>query len=129
MSRRRCHRNGYRPFAIFGWLLLAACANESDAPRFGTREDAARGAIVLHQYGCGACHRIPGIASADGVVGPPLAAMARRVYIGRGLPNTPDNMIRWIRAPQEFAPHSAMPDMQVTAADAAAMVSYLYRTK
>ncbi len=119
----------YGQFAICGWLFLAGCANESAAPRFGTREDAARGAIALHQYGCGTCHRIAGIASADGVVGPPLVDLARRVYIGHGLPNNPQNMIRWIRAPQEFAPGSVMPDMQVTAADAAAMVAYLYRAK
>lgn len=119
----------YRPFAIAGWLLLAGCANESGTPATAAREDVQRGAAALQRYGCGACHRIPGIASADGVVGPPLIAMARRVYIGRGLPNTPANMIRWIRAPQEVAPRSAMPDMQVTAADAADMVAYLYRAK
>ena len=115
--------------AIAGWLSLAGCANESAAPQFGTREDVARGALALHQYGCGTCHRIAGIASADGVVGPPLVDLARRVYVGRGLPNNPQNMIRWIRAPQEFAPGSVMPDMQVTAVDAAAMVAYLYRAK
>lgn len=118
-----------RRLAIAGWLLLAGCANESDAPAFDTREDVALGAIAFHQYGCGACHRVPGIASADGIVGPPLVDMARRVYIARGLPNTPENMIRWIRAPQELAPRSAMPEMQVTAADAAAMVAYLYRSE
>lgn len=83
----------------------------------------------MRQYGCGACHRIAGIAGAEGVVGPPLVDMARRVYIGRGLPNTRENMIRWIRTPQEFAPRSAMPDMQVTATDAADMAAYLYRLR
>ena len=38
-------------------------------------------------------------------------------------------MIRWIRAPQEMAPGSAMPDMQVSAADAKAMAAYLHRPK
>lgn len=83
--------------------------------------------IALQNYGCGACHRIPGVAGADGIVGPPLVEMRRRVYIGRGLPNTPENMLRWIRAPQELAPRSAMPDMQVSAADAHAMTAYLFR--
>lgn len=119
----------WRWVAIAGWLLLAGCANESAAPAAAARDDVKRGAIALQRYGCGACHRITGIASADGIVGPPLVDMARRVYIGRGLPNTPENMARWIRAPQEFAPRSAMPDMQVTAADAADMTAYLYRAK
>lgn len=116
-----------RRIAIAGWLLLAGCADESGAPTAAAREDVKRGAAALQQYGCGACHRIAGIAGAEGVVGPPLVDMARRVYIGRGLPNSPENMIRWIRAPQEFAPRSAMPDMRVTAADAADMAAYLYR--
>ena len=117
------------PIAVAGWLLLAGCANESHAPAALVRADVARGAVALQQYGCGACHRIPGISGGDGVVGPPLVDMARRVYIGRGVPNTPENMIRWIRAPQEFAPGSAMPDMQVTVTDAAAMAAYLYRAE
>lgn len=122
-------RTAYRRIAIAGWLLLAGCGNESGAPAAAAREDVEHGAIALQQYGCGACHRIAGIPSADGVVGPPLVDMARRVYIGRGLPNTPENMARWIRAPQEFAPSSAMPDMQVTATDAAHMAAYLYRAE
>jgi cytochrome c len=118
-----------RCFAAAGGLFLASCANESDAPAAVARIDIEHGAMALQRYGCGACHRIPGIASADGVVGPPLVDMARRVYIAGGLPNTPDNMTRWIRAPQEIAPRSAMPDMQVSAADAAAIVTYLYRAR
>ena len=114
-------------FALAGWLLLAGCADQSGTPAVAAREHVQRGAAALQKYGCGACHRIPGIASADGVVGPPLVDMARRVYIGRGLPNSRENMIRWLRAPQELAPRSAMPDMQMTPADAQAIVAYLYR--
>jgi cytochrome c len=122
-------RTTLRRIAVAGVVLLSSCANEADVPVAGARLDIERGAVALQRYGCGACHRIPGIPSADGVVGPPLVDMARRVYIASGLPNTPDNMARWIRAPQEFAPRSAMPDMQVSAADAAAIVTYLYRTR
>ena len=125
----RCRRHATRTIAIAGWLLAAGCARESGAPVHSAHEEAQRGAAALRQYGCGACHRIAGIAGAEGVVGPPLVDMARRVYIGRGLPNTRENMIRWIRTPQEFAPRSAMPDMQVTATDAADMTAYLYRLR
>lgn len=42
------------------------------------------------------------------------------------LPNTPENMVRWIRSPQEFEPRTAMPDMQVGEEQARDMVAYLY---
>ena len=85
-----------------------------------------RGAVALREYGCGACHRIPAVHGAAGVVGPPLVDMGQRVYIARGLPNTAHNMMRFIQMPQQFAPGSAMPDMQVSAADAQAITAYLY---
>ncbi len=89
--------------------------------------DAQRGADAVRQYGCGACHRIPGIAGADGNVGPPLERIARRVYLAGVLANTPENMIRWIQTPQQIAPLTAMPDMQVTSGDARDIATYLYR--
>lgn len=119
-----------------GWvavagLLLFGCADDADPVGVGSmrpRAAESHGALALQRYGCGTCHRIPGIAGAEGVVGPPLVDMARRVYVGRGLlPNTPENLIRFIRAPQALVPQSVMPDMQVTATDAADMVAYLYR--
>lgn len=102
-------------------LCLTGCADESEMDA----DIAARGAAALQRYGCGACHEIPGVAGATGMVGPPLVDLVRRVYIGRGLPNTPENLIQFIRAPQAKAPHSVMPDMQVSATDAADMVTYL----
>lgn len=136
-----------RSCSAVGWMLAAAsnllmgCIDRAadhsgESPRTTraalrekTGDALRRGALALHTYGCGACHRIPGIAGADGVVGPPLVNMRQRVYIGRGVPNTSANMIRWIRAPQAMAPGSAMPDMQVSAADATAMAAYLHRPK
>jgi len=87
------------------------------------------GRLLLRQFGCGACHEIPGVATAKGRVGPPLAAIASRVYLGGTLPNSPDNMARFIRRPQDFDPRSAMPDLGVTEAHARDMVTYLYTLK
>ena len=39
--------------------------------------DAHRGAELVKQYQCGGCHYIPGIAGAEGNVGPPLQRSAR----------------------------------------------------
>ncbi len=127
-------RSVLRRLAVCGAVLLAGCGNESTAPALvpapalDMRQRVAAGAEALAQNGCGSCHRIPGIAGAHGVVGPPLVDMARRVYIGRGMPNTAQNLTQWIRAPQQFAPGSAMPEMQVSADHASLMVDYLYAT-
>lgn len=108
-------------------VLLHGCGAEPGQAPADVTGDPARGAAALRQYGCGVCHRIPGIAGADGNVGPPLAGLARRVYLAGVLPNTPANLIHWIRAPREIAPLTAMPDMQVTAVDARDIAAYLYR--
>lgn len=107
-------------------VLLAACGGDDAAPRSHFAGDPERGRLLLRQYGCASCHNIPGVATAGGNVGPPLAGVARRVYLGGVLPNTPENMSRWIRAPRQFDPLTAMPDMQVPEAEAQHMVAYLY---
>lgn len=118
-------------FSLIVMGLAGGCADrpaETAAPTApASSQILDRGAMALHAYGCGSCHLIPGMASADGIVGPPLVDMRRRVYIGRGLPNTPQNMARWIQLPQQFAPGSAMPDMQVSDADAQAITAYLWQ--
>lgn len=106
-------------------LTLAACRQEAPLPS-GIVGDPQRGQLLLRQYGCGVCHQIPGVAEADGHVGPPLNGVARRVYLGGVLPNMPQNMVRWIRAPQEIDPLTAMPDLQVPEMHAQDMVAYLY---
>jgi cytochrome c2 len=88
--------------------------------------DPARGAALIRDYGCGACHQIPGVADADGLVGPPLSNIALRVYLAGMLRNTPDNMMFWLRHPQQVVPGNVMPDMGVTAPDARDIAAYLY---
>ena len=83
----------------------------------------------MRDYGCGACHRIPGVAGANGNVGPSLERLGSRVYLAGFLPNTPENLARWIREPQQIARTTAMPDLGVTAADAHAMAAYLHRSR
>lgn len=122
---RAAHERSRDPATIglaFVLLSLAACGDQP----FVLGGDPERGRLLLRQFGCGACHRIPGVASAQGHVGPPLEGVARRVYLAGVLPNTPQNMVRWIQAPQAFHPRTAMPDMQVGDAHARDMVAYLY---
>lgn len=83
----------------------------------------------MQQYACVSCHVIPGVVAASNPVGPSLAAIGSRKYLAGVLPNTPDNMVRWLRAPQEVAPTTAMPDLGVTQADARDMAAFLETLK
>jgi mono/diheme cytochrome c family protein len=87
--------------------------------------DMARGKQALYQYACSTCHTIPGVTSSLPNVGPPLAGMASRTLIAGKLLNTQDNMVLWLRSPNEVKPHTAMPDLRVTREDAADMAAYL----
>lgn len=87
--------------------------------------DAERGRHVLQEYACIVCHEIPGVVGASAPVGPPLAQMGMRSFIAGVLPNTPENMVRWLRAPEKFVPDGAMPDLGVSERDATDMAAYL----
>jgi cytochrome c len=81
---------------------------------------------LLLRYGCGGCHTIPALTGADGKVAPSLEHLRKRVYIAGKLENTPENLIRWIVAPQELAPGSAMPDTGISASEARDVAAFLY---
>lgn len=88
--------------------------------------DPDRGRLALQSYACTACHRVPGVIGTAVDVGPPLAGMAERRYIAGVLPNTFDNMVRWIRDPVAVDPLTAMPNLDVDRQDAADIAAYLY---
>lgn len=88
--------------------------------------DPERGAGVIQDIGCGACHTIPGIEGARGVVGPPLSFWSRRSYIAGNLPNSPPNLVRWIRDADAVEPGTAMPDLGLSEQQARDVAAYLY---
>jgi mono/diheme cytochrome c family protein len=88
--------------------------------------DATRGKMAIRQYACTTCHLVPGIVGPHAPVGPPLDRIATRKYIAGMLPNTAENMLRWLRAPQDVNPRTAMPDLGVSERDARDMAAYLY---
>jgi cytochrome c len=85
-----------------------------------------RGRHVIEKYGCGACHRIPGIRNAVGLVGPPLTFFAERTIIAGELPNTTQNLIRWVRFPTSVEPKTAMPTLGLSEQEARDVAAYLY---
>lgn len=103
--------------------------NQSSLIRLTQDGDPARGRELVQQYGCGACHVIPGIGLGTGTVGPPLTRFGERQYIAGTLANTPDNMVAWIVNPQRINPRTAMPNTGVTPDEAFHMAAYLYDLK
>ncbi len=118
---------------LFAVLALAGCKRHSTTalppPDPHTIGNPMRGADLIQYYGCGSCHTISGVGNAEGLVGPPLNGFARRVTIAGMLRNTPDNLILWIQKPQSVVPGNAMPDMNVTTADARDIAAFLYTRK
>jgi cytochrome c len=113
-------------------FISAACNSMSEterAARSMTGGDPHRGRAAISRYGCSACHTIPGVAGATALVGPPLDRIASRSYIAGVMPNTPDNMIRWIENPPGVDRMTAMPNLGVTDSDARDIASYLYTLK
>lgn len=89
------------------------------------RGDPDAGRRAAHHYLCATCHVIPGVVGANRHVGPPLTGMGTRRSIGGILPNTPDNMVRWLQNPQQFDPLSAMPALGLAERDARDIAAFL----
>jgi cytochrome c2 len=115
--------------ALLCAIVVAAACNERQSERRArdlTGGDPAAGRRVITKYGCDGCHRIPGVLTADGTVGPPLDQIARRTYLAGRIANTPQNMVRFIRTPQSVDELTAMPATGVTEQDGRDIAAYLY---
>ena len=114
--------------AEFRELAATGVASQCRVPAASTptrAPDAARGRAALTQYACNACHNIPGVTGSDVHVGPPLAGIARRSLIAGAVPNTADQMVRWITDPRSIDPETTMPAMQVSDSDARDIAAFL----
>jgi mono/diheme cytochrome c family protein len=105
-------------------VTLAGC----DAPDSGVG-DTRVGQAIITQQDCGACHRIPGISSADGTAGPPLDHFATQAKIAGVLPNTPAALTRFLRAPETVVKDGTMPNMALSETQARQIAAYLYTLK
>jgi len=87
--------------------------------------DARQGEQLFMQMSCVSCHAINGT-GAHAHVGPDLTHLAGRSMIGSGiLDNTPDNLKRWLRDPQEVKPGVEMPNFQFTETQVNQLTAYL----
>jgi cytochrome c1 len=105
-----------RVIVILALVALAACSRSNG--------HAEAKALIAAQ--CAACHTIPGVGEARGQVGPPLTGFAQRQTIAGRLPNTPANLRRFLLHPQSVQPGGAMPELNLTPRQAAALSDYLY---
>ena len=110
-------------------LILAGCSDRSSTVRAAavvTGGDPLRGEAAISRFGCGSCHTVAGIRSAHGLVGPPLTGIRDRMYVAGMLPNSPGNLMHWIRDPKSVNPGTAMPSLGLSERDAADIAAYLY---
>jgi cytochrome c1 len=110
--------------AIVALSLLGGCRQHARTAD-PTGANPRHGASVIAQAGCGACHNVPGVPGARGRVGPPLDHIGTQTILAGTLPNTPANMLTWIRTPQAVRPGDAMPNMELTEHDARDVAAYL----
>ena len=109
----------YTQFAASG--TDAECPKPTTAGEYTTE----RAQIVLRQYACDNCHVIEGMVGPNTHIGPSLKHWRERKYIAGVLPNTRENLVRWIVDPQGVSPHTLMPDLDVIGPHAEHMARYL----
>jgi cytochrome c1 len=112
-------------------LMMAGCDAGKATRAIGVAGvgNAEHGKELIASYGCGACHMIPGVHAARGMVGPPLLYFAERTMIAGELPNTRENLTHWIQHPRQVEPKTAMPELGVTQDEANDIAAYLYTLK
>jgi cytochrome c len=108
--------------------LLGGCrgGGASTAYAVATGGDPAAGRWVIRTRHCGACHDVPHVTGAHGVVGPPLGNFWRRSFIAGAVPNNALNLVTWIRFPRTVDPDTAMPTLGLDEQEARDAAAYLY---
>jgi cytochrome c len=124
---------GTRVFAATAFILIAIAGCSARDERFSARQvpggRAANGRNYMAAAGCGSCHMIPGVVNARGMVGPSLEHFAQRSFIAGEVPNTAENLVRWIVNPPSIEPNTAMPVLGVTSPEARDIAAYLYQLR
>jgi len=85
----------------------------------------AAGSALFVAKACFVCHTIRGTTSV-GQAGPDLTHLMSRDTLGSGaVPNTPENLLKWVRNPDTFKPGTRMPASDVTDQELSQIVDYL----
>ena len=115
--------------SLIALFLIGACAggsgaqrggsaiNDKAAPTFVVTGDPNNGKELFAAKGCIACHVAPGVPGATGTIGPNLRGIgdpSKRPELAGNVPNTADNLRRWIRDPAAVKPGTMMPNLNLT---------------
>jgi cytochrome c len=131
-------RTGRWRLALGSIVLVLGCAaagtawhleqdrQEADVARALTGGEPTRGPALIARFGCAGCHTVPGVPGADGQVGPALAGLRKRVFVGGVMRNNAANLIDWIVDPRAASPRTAMPVTGISSAQARDVAAYLY---
>jgi cytochrome c oxidase subunit II len=86
----------------------------------------AAGEKLFMTKGCVGCHSLQAVNAPKGMIGPNLANVGARSYIGAGsFQNTDENLSRWIQNPQALKRGVLMPNLGVTPDEAKSLVAFL----
>lgn len=112
-------------------LSIVVIHRQTEAQARITAEQITHGSVLAGKaafvrFGCGGCHAVGKLSGPRGAVGPALDGIAARAEIAGQLANRPENMIRWLRHPQQVAPGNGMPDQGIGERDARDLAAYLY---
>ena len=94
-----------------------------------------KGAKLFRDKTCPACHLVKGLEGAESAgqsvtTGPNLTHVGSRMTIGANtLPNTSQNLAKWIQDPQAVKPGAKMTKIAMTPDEAAAIAAYLTSLK
>jgi len=86
----------------------------------------AAGEKLFMAKGCVGCHSLQAVDAPKGMIGPNLANVGARTYIGAGsFKNTDETLARWIQNPQALKRGVLMPNLGVTPDEAKSLVAFL----
>lgn len=122
-----------RLLLVFAASVMTGACGESRPPLSppalaagkGLDADPARGRRLIAERGCVACHTVTGVRGPVSNVGPPLHELWRQAYVAGVLPNTSDDLVRWLLDPPAINPRTAMPATGLQKADAEDIAAFL----
>lgn len=92
-------------------------------------DDAEEGKVLFISKACAGCHTIKGIPEAQGKVGPELTHQASNPLIVGVLPNTEENLKKYLKDPAAVKPGALMPNQYLTDSEIEALVAFLRTLK
>ena len=116
--------------------VVPAQAKQDTARRAAGKDPSAAGAAPDPAYaageklfqakGCVGCHSLNAVNAPKGMIGPNLANVGARTFIGAGsFRNNDETLARWIQNPQAMKKGVLMPNLGVTPEEAKSLVAFL----